>query len=61
MNATFTNLASDNREIELQIRGDWFDRSANILMGEVVVASIARSFVNMRQIFGDQQVSSNPA
>lgn len=55
MNVTFTNLASDNKEVELHIRGDWFDRSASILLGEQVVASIARSFFNVRQLLGDQQ------
>lgn len=52
MNVTFTNLASDNKEIELHIRGDWFDRSANIFLGDVVVASIARSFLNVGNFFG---------
>jgi len=54
LNATFVNLASDNREIELHIRGSWFDRKANILLDDVVVASISRSFFNARQIFADQ-------
>jgi hypothetical protein len=57
MIATFQN-ASNNAPIELLIKGDWFDRSANITMGNVVVATISRSFVNMGQIFGDKQTVS---
>ncbi|KAH8595820.1 tubby C-terminal-like domain-containing protein [Bisporella sp. PMI_857] len=57
MNATFTNLASDKKEIELCIRGDWFDKSAQITIGEggPVVASINRSVLTAGQIFGGQQ------
>jgi len=54
MIATFTNT-SNKAPIELVVKGDWFDRSAKITMGDVVVATIGRSFFNMREIFGDQQ------
>ncbi|KAG0652400.1 hypothetical protein D0Z07_1395 [Hyphodiscus hymeniophilus] len=55
MLATFTNTASSNAAVELLIKGDWFDRSAEIKMGNVVVAQIARKMLNMREIFGGQQ------
>ena len=54
MIATFTN-ASNRAPVELLVKGDWFDRSATITMGNVVVAQIARSYFNMREIFGGQQ------
>ena len=59
MIATFTN-ASNNAPIELLVKGDWFDRSATITMGNVVVAQISRSFANMRQVLGGQQTVSSP-
>jgi len=55
MNVVFTNLASNNAQIELQIRGDWFDRSATITMGDVVVAQIGRQYFNARELLGGQQ------
>jgi len=54
MLAMFTN-SSNNAAAELLIKGDWFDRSATITMGDVVVATIGRSYFNMREIFGGQQ------
>jgi len=51
---TFIN-AADQREVELEIKGDWFDRSASITCGGTPVAHINRSFMNMRQIFGNKQ------
>lgn len=51
---TFIN-AADKTPIELQLKGDWFDRSANITLGERPVASINRSFGNAREIFGSKQ------
>ncbi|KIW54201.1 hypothetical protein, variant [Exophiala xenobiotica] len=46
---------SDGNEIELEVTGDWFDRSASITFGGRPVAHISRSFFNVRQIFGDKQ------
>jgi hypothetical protein len=46
--------------VELLIQGDWFDRSATITMGDVVVAQIARKMLNMREIFGGQQTVGSP-
>ncbi|KAK5196794.1 hypothetical protein LTR72_001787 [Exophiala xenobiotica] len=46
---------SDGNEIELEVKGDWFDRSASITFGGRPVAHISRSFFNVRQIFGDKQ------
>jgi hypothetical protein len=42
-------------EVELEVKGDWFDRSASITFGGRPVAHISRSFFNVRQIFGDKQ------
>lgn len=53
--------AADKTPIELQVKGDWFDRSASIKLGERVVAQVMRSFANAREIFGGKQtVSSGP-
>ncbi|MCJ1455981.1 hypothetical protein MMC28_006338 [Mycoblastus sanguinarius] len=49
----FTN-ASDGRHVQLDIRGDWFDRSASITFGGEPVAHISRSFFNLREIFADK-------
>lgn len=50
----FTN-ASDGRQVELEVKGDWLDRSANITFGGEPVANIGRSFFNIREIFADKQ------
>lgn len=47
--------AADGREVELQINGDWFDRSADITCAGQTVAHIGRSFFNVREIFADKQ------
>lgn len=47
--------AADGQEVELEVKGDWFDRSAEITYGGRPVAAIARSFFNVREIFGDKQ------
>ena len=54
MISTFTNHSTKSA-VELLIKGDWFDRSATITMGNIVVAQISRSYFNMREIFGGQQ------
>ena len=59
MIATFTNTASTNAPVELVVKGDWFDRSAMITLGDQVVAQIARKLLNMREIFGGQQTVSS--
>jgi len=51
----FENLAHDGRKLELQLRGDWFDRSAEITLDGVPVGRIARSFMNMREVLSDKQ------
>ncbi len=53
MVATFTNH-SNGAPIELLVKGDWFDRSATITMGNQVIATIGRSYFNMREIFWRQ-------
>jgi len=50
----FKNFA-DGQKVELEIHGDWFDRSARIEFGGRPVAHISRSFFNVREIFGDKQ------
>jgi hypothetical protein len=57
MIGTFTNH-SNGQPIELLVKGDWFDRSATITMGNTVIATIGRSYFNMREIFGGQQTVS---
>ncbi|CAK1355531.1 uncharacterized protein RHO25_000789 [Cercospora beticola] len=47
--------AADKAPIELQVKGDWFDRKASITLGDRVVAQISRSFANAREIFGNKQ------
>lgn len=47
--------ASDGKELELEVKGDWMDRSADIKIDDRVVASIARKFFNVREILGGQQ------
>lgn len=55
MVVTFKNRASNGADIELMIRGDWLDRSAQITMGDVVVAQISRKMFNARELLGGQQ------
>lgn len=47
--------ASDGQHIELDVKGDWIDKSASITWGGKPVAHISRSFLNVRQMFGDKQ------
>jgi uncharacterized protein YxjI len=47
--------AADGRPVELEVKGDWFDRSAEITCGGQPVAHIGRSFFNVREIFADKQ------
>jgi hypothetical protein len=56
MHATFVN-ASDKQAVELEVKGDWLDRSATItdLKNGQVVAQISRKRFNMREILGGQQ------
>lgn len=54
---TFKN-AADQEKVELEVNGDWIDRSANIEYGGRPVAHISRSFINVREIFGDKQTVS---
>jgi hypothetical protein len=50
--------AADGVPVELDLKGDWFDRSAKITLNGVHVAEVARKFVNVREIFGDKQTVS---
>ncbi|EGP91871.1 unnamed protein product [Zymoseptoria tritici ST99CH_1A5] len=47
--------ASDGRDIELLVKGDWFDRSANITLNDRVVATVGRQFANARELVGGKQ------
>jgi hypothetical protein len=44
--------AADGRHVELEVKGGWWDRSANITCGGQPVAHISRSYFNMSKIFG---------
>jgi uncharacterized protein YxjI len=50
--------ASDGREMELVVKGDWLDRQARVLLGDRVVAEVSRQFLNAREIFGSKQTVS---
>ncbi|KAF8470795.1 tubby C-terminal-like domain-containing protein [Kalaharituber pfeilii] len=56
MTVSFRNQAT-NQDIELKINGDFFQRNARITLGEngPVVARIDRSFLNLGQVFADNQ------
>lgn len=54
MIATFQNQ-STGQPIELVVKGDWFDRSAVITLGNMTVATISRNFMNAGQLLGGQQ------
>ncbi|WPH01144.1 LURP-one-related [Acrodontium crateriforme] len=45
----------DKSPVELEVKGDWMDRSASITWGGRPVAHINRSYFNVREIFGDKQ------
>jgi uncharacterized protein YxjI len=53
--------AADGQEIELDLKGDWFDRSATITLGGRPVAKVSRSYFNVRQLWGDKQTVSCPS
>jgi uncharacterized protein YxjI len=57
MAVTFKNMASNNADIELMIRGDWIDKSAKITIGDggQVIAQISRKIFNARELIGGQQ------
>ncbi|EIM81416.1 DUF567 domain protein [Stereum hirsutum FP-91666 SS1] len=58
MVASFHNFASSSHEhIELECKGDWFDRSAIITLAgtDRVVAQISRKLFNVREAVGGQQ------
>ena len=59
---TFKN-AADGKDVSLVVKGDWFDRSAEITTEKgQVIASISRKFFNAREWFGDKQtVSTQPS
>ncbi|KAM0721872.1 hypothetical protein Q7P37_002797 [Cladosporium fusiforme] len=47
--------AADGQEVQLDLKGDWFDRSATITLGGRPVADVKRKFFNARELFGDKQ------
>ena len=47
--------AADGRHVEMDVKGDWLDLSAEISLGGQPVAHISRSFFNVRQMFADKQ------
>ncbi|KAF8606972.1 DUF567-domain-containing protein [Ceratobasidium sp. AG-I] len=54
LDVSFTN-ASDNRPVVFELKGSFFDRSAEITMGGQPVARISRQFMNSGQLLFDQQ------
>ena len=54
---TFKN-ESDGRNVELDVRGTWYDRSASVTFGGEPVAHISRSIFNMREILADKDTVS---
>jgi hypothetical protein len=58
MTVTFTNTASNNEPIELQLSGNWIDRYCTIIWKDQPVAQITRDFLNARQILGDADTVS---
>ena len=50
----FTN-ASTGQAMELDLKGDWLDRSAQVTLQGRPVASISRSFMNFGQLVSDRQ------
>lgn len=55
LDVKFRNAAGDGRDVELKVRGDFFDRSADLTWNGAPVALIRRQFGNARQIFLDHQ------
>ena len=53
MTISFTNTASNNEPVELQLSGNWVDRYASLTWNDRPVAQITRDFLNARQILGD--------
>jgi len=53
MTISFTNTASNNEPIELQLAGNWIERYASLTWNDRPVAQITRDFLNARQILGD--------
>jgi len=53
MSVTFTNTASNNQPIELQLAGNWIERYCTITFNGMPVAQISRDFLNARQLLGD--------
>lgn len=56
---TFKN-AADGKDVELEVKGDWMDRKAEITWEGKPVAVISRKFFNAAQFFGDKQTVCLP-
>ena len=54
---TFKN-AADSRDVELEVKGKWLNRTGEVTLGDQVVATISRSFFNKSEFFGAETVSS---
>lgn len=59
MTISFTNTASNNEPIELQLAGNWIERYASLTWNDKPVAQITRDFFNARQILGDADTVSS--
>ncbi|KAH8918000.1 hypothetical protein BT69DRAFT_1248181 [Atractiella rhizophila] len=55
IDVTFKNLAGNGEEVVLKLKGDWFDRKAEITWDDKPIAYISRNFFNGRELIGDAQ------
>lgn len=55
---TFKN-ESDGKDVELEVRGTWYDRSVSVTFGGEPVAHISRSIFDVREIFADKDTVSS--
>lgn len=55
LDVSFKNLAHDGKDVKLEVRGQFFDRSADITWDGKIVGKIRREFLNVREVFGGHQ------
>lgn len=55
LSVKFKNIIADGQEQRFELRGDWFDRKAELTWNGVPVARIGRSFLNIREAMFDKQ------
>lgn len=55
MDIHFKNTVADGKDVTLEVRGSFFDRSADITWNGQPIAKVRRDFMNMREFFGNKQ------